>query len=77
MQNQNNPVRGKKETSASEVNAGITSQKPISSQSEVQGHSLVTTVVECPHCNALNHVIADTVDTRAFECWKCDSVFYF
>jgi DNA-directed RNA polymerase subunit RPC12/RpoP len=50
---------------------------PLRDDAEVSGRALVTTVVECPHCGALNHVVADTLDTRAYECWRCGGVFYF
>ena len=50
---------------------------PVKDEAEVSGRALVTTVVECPHCGALNHVVADTLDTRAYECWRCGGVFYF
>jgi len=47
------------------------------SEPEVGGRAANLVAVECPFDGALNHIEVDPARPRAFQCWKCNKVFYF
>lgn len=51
--------------------------KPFQERGEVEGQYPYWTKVVCPHCYAINEILANTSFVKWFRCWQCGGLFTY